>query len=595
MGTPGERSSKEKNGGKATGAQCQPPIEHPAVGTRKNILDLDPDEMDLLIDAWIYIQHNPPDPEDNPNTASFFTIAGFHGEPFRGAGYGNASWWGGYCNHGNILFPTWHRAYLLCLENALRKAPGCENIRLPYWNEVQWPGSTPFPGVLPPTKPPCPSHPIPRIFLQKKYVYHRNRREIVDNPLYSYWLQRKITDQLIANSSVAGSDVDYSKPKNYETVRYPFSGLVGTSDSDTTKAHNELMKILGEEKTTELLQSNVTNWLTGKAMNDHGADLSHGWGAQTDYFQSLYAPDYTVYSNTTSAQRYNDDIFDDTAEDDTPKDDTPEGKGKPAVVHKQAVVPIESPHNAIHLAVGGFEIPGVQSYSFVSGANGDMGENDTAAFDPIFFFHHCFIDLMFWEWQRKHGGPENSLTIREKYPGTNSVDSQGPTPGTPGGTWLTLDTPLDPFTDKEGNPLTSNKVADISKLGYKYHDSLTNALRKLPDQLVGTTDLDAHIRISGLSRGDARGSFFLSAWADNDDGDSELVAVVPVLSRWRVGGCANCSTHLNVTAIASVGMRLSEAQSRNFGVLVHTRDRRYGHPKLGGKMPNFSLGNLKST
>jgi hypothetical protein len=26
---------------------------------------------------------------------SFFTIAGYHGEPFRGAGWGNAQWWGG--------------------------------------------------------------------------------------------------------------------------------------------------------------------------------------------------------------------------------------------------------------------------------------------------------------------------------------------------------------------------------------------------------------------------------------------------------------------------------------------------------------------
>lgn len=30
------------------------------------------------------------------------------------------------------------------------------------------------------------------------------------------------------------------------------------------------------------------------------------------------------------------------------------------------------------------------------GSHGDMGENETAAFDPIFFFHHCNIDRMFW-------------------------------------------------------------------------------------------------------------------------------------------------------------------------------------------------------
>lgn len=33
--------------------------------------------------------------------------------------------------------------------------------------------------------------------------------------------------------------------------------------------------------------------------------------------------------------------------------------------------------------------------SALVGANGDMCENDTASFDPIFFFYHCFIDLVF--------------------------------------------------------------------------------------------------------------------------------------------------------------------------------------------------------
>ena len=28
--------------------------------------------------------------------------------------------WGGFCHHGNVLFPMWHRAYVQHLENALR-------------------------------------------------------------------------------------------------------------------------------------------------------------------------------------------------------------------------------------------------------------------------------------------------------------------------------------------------------------------------------------------------------------------------------------------------------------------------------------------
>jgi len=57
-----------------------------------------------------------------------------------------------------------------------------------------------------------------------------------------------------------------------------------------------------------------------------------------------------------------------------------------------------------------------------------MGENDTAAFDPVFFFHHCEIDRLFWMWQKRFQNTD-SLSIIPQFAGTNSVDEQGPTPG----------------------------------------------------------------------------------------------------------------------------------------------------------------------
>jgi tyrosinase len=391
---------------------------------RKDIVDLNKEELDKLIYAWTGIQNKPPDPDtepDDPNTLSFFNIAGLHGEPFRGAGYSNSGWWDGYCNHSNVLFPTWHRAYLLCLENALRSIPYCRDVTLPFWNQVIVQNI---------------HKPIPEIFLQKTYTYQTNAiPEMMDsktntgstvrNPLYSYQLQRAVLDRL---SSIP--DADYSKPYKYETVRYPFSGLVSTSDIKATSTHNEYMNILGEEKTNEALQQNVYNWLIGTAKNSGGEKI--GADTRAKYIRSLSAPNYTVYSNTTSAQRWNDDRFEGSEVGSTAKTDGAEN----------AVVSGESPHNAIHLAVGGFNVPGA-NYSYISGANGDMGENDTAAFDPIFFFHHCFIDLMFWAWQIHHDRA-HKLDIIPMYPGTNSVDNQGPTPGIPGNTWLGLDTPLNP-------------------------------------------------------------------------------------------------------------------------------------------------------
>src|SRR6267154_1209474 len=56
------------------------------------------------------------------NPLSHFGIAGIHGMPFvswEGAG-GNrpvqGSGWSGYCTHGNVLFPTWHRPYVALYE-----------------------------------------------------------------------------------------------------------------------------------------------------------------------------------------------------------------------------------------------------------------------------------------------------------------------------------------------------------------------------------------------------------------------------------------------------------------------------------------------
>lgn len=53
---------------------------------------------------------------------SFFAIAGIHGQPYtawNGASgsFTQEKWgFGGYCTHGSVLFPTWHRPYLLLFE-----------------------------------------------------------------------------------------------------------------------------------------------------------------------------------------------------------------------------------------------------------------------------------------------------------------------------------------------------------------------------------------------------------------------------------------------------------------------------------------------
>lgn len=458
-----------------------------------------------LVKAWKAIQEL--DPED-PN--SFFMIAGYHGSPFRGAGWGNAQWWGGYCNHGNVLFPTWHRAYLLRLENALRSVEGCGDVVLPYWNELD-------PESL--------KYGLPAVFTNKMFTLEDGTA--IRNPLCSYKYQSPIWDNLsypAINSS--GSDTIttanpnyYRKPGDF-TQRFPWSTLNYESDKKMAKEIEEYnAKLIEEEKRdpdalVSALNNNVACWLYNE--NAHLLkDPEHQATADTSskYLRCLAAPNYTVFSNTTSAMEWNERKI-------NVKSWGPLDKEK--LTSPKAIVSLESPHNDMHLAIGGFQYPGLgnsnqktQASSFgkvsassgshanqvmltlgpddftpkvksatltleladadldgkkvdassnndeievkIAGkitvdrqgktalltedpndkykwANGDMGENETAAFDPLFYFHHCFIDKTFWDWQKGHDST-TKLEIIEGYPGTNSVDSQGPTPGVAGGKW----------------------------------------------------------------------------------------------------------------------------------------------------------------
>ena len=255
--------------------------EHAKLRVRRSIADLqteyragDKKPLEDLMRAWRGIKALPP---TDPN--SFFVIGGYHGEPFRGAGWGNAAWWGGYCNHGNVLFPTWHRVYVLRLEDALRSIPGCEAVTQPFWDEAS---DESVAGGVP--------WALTDEFFELDGVQ-------IPNPLRSFAFTKGIVD------NVNGDDPNYSKPKGYETVRYPLSGLVGTAaDQAATAAHNA--KYANYATNVGLLNTNVINWLTSSITVDGQVIPTH---VKDKYERCLNAPNYTVFSNTTSAAQWNED------------------------------------------------------------------------------------------------------------------------------------------------------------------------------------------------------------------------------------------------------------------------------------------------
>ena len=457
-------------------------------------------------------------PADDPN--SFFAIGGLHGEPFELRPTEERPYWGGWCNHGNVLFPTWHRAYCHRIEKALQSAvPG---VGLPFFDQTS---ASAFRDGIP--------H-----ILTDEYVELDGIK--IKNPLRSFILPEELKDEYPPD------DFIYRKPKNYETVRYPYSGLVGTPEAEEeTAIHNAQFT---PEQATTLLNQNFDAWLNG--INDDEENNPGGSptpenpnpsynGVFHQYANCLTAPNYTVFSNTTSAEEW-------------------------ASTHGGYTFPVEGPHNDVHLAIGGYSFQS-DTLGQIEGANGDMGENNTAGLDPIFFFHHCNIDRMFWLWQVRQGFTEE-LTIIPGYPGTSSNDG-GPTVGQEFDEELSMTTELKPFVklDDPSSFMTSEDVVNIEKLGYKFGPGSFDEVALLRYPLLNIPreiSLAKKFRVTGISREKFRGSFVIYAYAVMDDLE-EYLGHYSVLGRWDVKKCANCQSHLQVNPFFSLGRRSSKYYSQN--------------------------------
>ena len=235
-------------------------------------------------------------------------------------------------------------------------------------------------------------------------------------------------------------------------------GLVGTEDDrEQTKVHNA--QYPDQAKNTKILNKNVLEWLLGTVQipnDDVDTPRPDTYSVAARFVRCLLAPNYTVFSNTCSQSQWIKDHGQDPH-------------------HSHYVVALENPHNAIHLAVGGFYQKGKDGLNAdpIPGANGDMGDNETAGFDPIFFFHHCFIDYTFSIWQKINGlTKRGSLSIIKDYPGT--ILKEGQPMNFPPKDHVDLNTPLLPFQlppdPERPDPTyyTSVDATDLTELGIAY-------------------------------------------------------------------------------------------------------------------------------
>ncbi|CAF1556877.1 unnamed protein product, partial [Didymodactylos carnosus] len=175
----------------------------------------------------------------NDDPWSYFAIAGIHGLPGNAYATAAAPLGRGYCEHGTVLFPTWHRPYVLLFEQAViraaKKIAGnidnkytnlreecmdmAKSLRVPY---LDWESS--FIGY----------QGIPDVFttltIDVTYPDPDEKKQTIPNPLRAYILPIDLSTPVHSSDSFNPTAKPHYHilegkppftPANYSTVRHP--------------------------------------------------------------------------------------------------------------------------------------------------------------------------------------------------------------------------------------------------------------------------------------------------------------------------------------------------------------------------------------
>ncbi|KAF9465388.1 common central domain of tyrosinase-domain-containing protein [Collybia nuda] len=321
------------------------------------------EQFSLFIQAWLNIRD--PNSKNVPVAAQHVQIGGIHGLPYENwpgdpAGKQVDANWQGYCNHGSVLFPTWHRPYIMLLEQSIgleaqrivkelqndpktnwgsdpaasKKAweQAANELRFPFWD---W--TSPETGKI--GLPPVLYEPTLSLAMPD------GSTATVENILAFYDFGSKdllptgfatVQEQ----NPIVGNEISTSYFDEWtRTYRWPNSVQNGVAEN----------------------YKRLNDTLIGKGQNNGGS--------YKDILNKVAQLFLYPFQDSRSAMVW--DQFSNTR-----------GQSKPS--HNFRLTSLESPHNTIHLVVGG--------------SGGHMMDNDYAG--PIFFLHHCNVDrlLAFWEY-----------------------------------------------------------------------------------------------------------------------------------------------------------------------------------------------------
>ncbi|GAW04614.1 Di-copper centre-containing protein [Lentinula edodes] len=308
--------------------------------------------------------------EYKPVAAKFISLGGIHGLPFqrwsgdpKGAPGPLSSEYGGYCNHASILFPTWHRPYVLALEQSIGEAAlviagelteelsdavkkiwitAAQQLRWPYWDWTDpSTGKEGLPALLKPHA----------VVLQ---LPNGTQKRLEYNPLATYQFENPRPDGF---QNMENSKDNRWSPFQVGQTAY-FKDWTSTYRWPTNSLHPEEQYASIDDLLTDDDKNNRYGWKSLRSNVAHLFTFPLAAGKDEDPFI------WDEFSNTTF-QSYKTKI----------------ARG----MKDYKAGSVEHPHNSVHLLLGGL---------------GHMSNNDYAGFDPIFYLHHANIDriLALWEY-----------------------------------------------------------------------------------------------------------------------------------------------------------------------------------------------------
>ncbi|KAF5556999.1 di-copper centre-containing protein [Fusarium napiforme] len=348
-----------------------------------------------------------------------------------------------YCPHNSILFPTWHRVYVLLFEQRLWEIMNSDIVphvtgdqravwqeaantwRLPYWD---WAADPSVPSVVR-------GDTVSIVDFDGKTVMSTS------NPLYQFSTGAISTFKntgsvpLFNDRSSLGQWTIFNDPPMDFTSGTSRWGLCNDKHNKDILTKEEAAGIQNNHLVDMALQD--PNWAVIKATvkDKKGKTINIPTGlcgSILDQVSRLFVP-----SN-----------FDNYAEFATTAHS---GKTEP-----NGWLSLEMIHNYIHVMVGGLgwtlDPTRKMGKDTAQNSYGHMSDLGMAAYDPIFWLHHCNVDRQFAIYQNNNGKDQWF---------TGATKGTDPTP---------TDN-LYPFhTDTKFNHWNSDGVKDWTTLGYTYPD-----------------------------------------------------------------------------------------------------------------------------